>query len=193
MARSSRLERQATTHATPRPAFPSGFRWHITTSFLRRPRHEIWTTQQLSMGRHRRARRRRTVRATLVDRYELRAVRHGRRHIDEAVGVARRDVQITAHQVTIVRRKEDQFAGLRADPVARIRDLLGRWKLRLCPRNAAATDLSAELISGGQSALEQAQAKVIRIAVLKKSSPSCGSNCIHEGTSSATRVHEWRA
>ena len=54
----------------------------------------------------------------------------------------------------------------------------------------AGNDLSAAFRSGARSALEQAQAKGIRIAVLKEGSPSCGSNAIHDGTFSATRVHE---
>ncbi len=52
-----------------------------------------------------------------------------------------------------------------------------------------ANDLSAEFVSGARYTLEQAQAKGIRIAVLKEGSPSCGSNHIHDGTFSATWVH----
>lgn len=53
----------------------------------------------------------------------------------------------------------------------------------------AGNDLSAEFMSGARYALEQAQAKGIRIAVLKEGSPSCGSTRIHDGTFTGTRVH----
>ncbi len=54
----------------------------------------------------------------------------------------------------------------------------------------AGNDLSAAFRSGARYALEQAQAMGIRMAVLKEGSPSCGSNAIHDGTFSATRVPE---
>ncbi len=50
-------------------------------------------------------------------------------------------------------------------------------------------DVSAEFIAGARNALEQAQAKGIRIAVLKEGSPSCGSGYIYDGTFSGTKVH----
>lgn len=53
----------------------------------------------------------------------------------------------------------------------------------------AASDLSAQFMSGARYALEQAQVKGIRIAVLKEGSPSCGSSHIHDGTFSGTHVH----
>ena len=53
-----------------------------------------------------------------------------------------------------------------------------------------ANDISAEFIAGARHALEQAQAKGIRVAVLKEGSPSCGSGYIYDGTFSATKVRE---
>lgn len=53
-----------------------------------------------------------------------------------------------------------------------------------------ANDVSAEFIVGAQHALRQAQAKGIRIAVLKDGSPSCGSGYIYDGTFSGTKIHE---
>jgi len=55
--------------------------------------------------------------------------------------------------------------------------------------DAAANDLAAEFISGARYALAQAQAKGIRIAVLKEGSPSCGSSYIYDGTFTTRRVH----
>jgi uncharacterized protein YbbK (DUF523 family) len=53
----------------------------------------------------------------------------------------------------------------------------------------AGNDLSAQFISGARHSLEQVQSKGIRVAVLKEGSPSCGSDYIHDGTFSGSRVH----
>jgi uncharacterized protein YbbK (DUF523 family) len=49
-------------------------------------------------------------------------------------------------------------------------------------------DLSAEFIAGARHALQQAQLKNVRLAVLKEGSPSCGSSYIHDGKFTGTRV-----
>lgn len=54
--------------------------------------------------------------------------------------------------------------------------------------DANAFDFSREFIAGARQALLQAQAKGIRVAVLKEGSPSCGSGHIHDGTFSGTQV-----
>jgi uncharacterized protein YbbK (DUF523 family) len=50
-----------------------------------------------------------------------------------------------------------------------------------------AHDVSAEFIAGARHALQQAQLKGVRVAVLKDGSPSCGSTYIHDGTFTGTQ------
>jgi uncharacterized protein YbbK (DUF523 family) len=54
--------------------------------------------------------------------------------------------------------------------------------------DSAAGDVTAPFMAGAQCALQVAQARSIRVAVLKEGSPSCGTNHIHDGSFSATRV-----
>lgn len=49
-------------------------------------------------------------------------------------------------------------------------------------------DVSAAFVAGAQQALREAQARGIRVAVLKEGSPSCGSGRIHDGSFSAAMV-----
>jgi uncharacterized protein YbbK (DUF523 family) len=49
-------------------------------------------------------------------------------------------------------------------------------------------DVTAEFERGAASALEQAEANGVRVAVLKEGSPSCGSTWTYDGTFSGTRV-----
>lgn len=56
--------------------------------------------------------------------------------------------------------------------------------------NPQANDVSAEFIAGAKHALEQAQLKGVRLAVLKEGSPSCGSSYIYDGSFSGTKVPE---
>ena len=51
-----------------------------------------------------------------------------------------------------------------------------------------ANDVSAQFIAGARHALQQAQLKGVRLAVLKEGSPSCGSNYIHDGTFTGAQV-----
>jgi len=49
-------------------------------------------------------------------------------------------------------------------------------------------DVTAEFISGARLALQQAQLRGIRVAVLKEGSPSCGSGFVYDGTFSGSKV-----
>ena len=51
-----------------------------------------------------------------------------------------------------------------------------------------ANDVSTEFIAGARHALQQAQLKGVRLAVLNEGSPSCGSTLIHDGTFTGTQV-----
>ncbi|MEV4252932.1 DUF523 domain-containing protein [Spirillospora sp. NPDC049652] len=53
---------------------------------------------------------------------------------------------------------------------------------------ASGEDVSAEFMRGAHIALETARRAGARIAVLKESSPSCGSHHVYDGTFSGTRV-----
>jgi uncharacterized protein YbbK (DUF523 family) len=50
------------------------------------------------------------------------------------------------------------------------------------------TDVTTEFVRGAEHALAVAQAQGIRMAVLKESSPSCGSSSTHDGTFSGVKV-----
>ncbi|MDR0214104.1 MAG: DUF523 domain-containing protein [Comamonas sp.] len=54
--------------------------------------------------------------------------------------------------------------------------------------DAEGNDVSTAFTHGARLALRQAQAKGIRIAVLKEDSPSCGSSSIYDGAFSGNRV-----
>ncbi|CBE67778.1 MAG: DUF523 domain-containing protein [Candidatus Methylomirabilis oxygeniifera] len=49
-------------------------------------------------------------------------------------------------------------------------------------------NVSAFFVAGAQQALEYAQRKSIRVAVLKEGSPSCGTSFIYDGTFTSRRV-----
>jgi uncharacterized protein YbbK (DUF523 family) len=49
-------------------------------------------------------------------------------------------------------------------------------------------DVSAAFVSGAQQAVALARARGIRVAVLKEGSPSCGSDHVHDGSFSGTRI-----
>ncbi|MGQ0709003.1 MAG: DUF523 domain-containing protein [Rhodoferax sp.] len=55
-------------------------------------------------------------------------------------------------------------------------------------RDAQANDVSAPFMGGAHHALHLAQARGIRVAVLKEGSPSCGSGYIYDGTFSGHKV-----
>jgi uncharacterized protein YbbK (DUF523 family) len=54
--------------------------------------------------------------------------------------------------------------------------------------DAEGQDVSLEFVAGAQQALELAQAKNIKVAVLKEGSPSCGSGFTYDGSFSGQRV-----
>ncbi|MDA8364753.1 MAG: DUF523 domain-containing protein [Gammaproteobacteria bacterium] len=54
--------------------------------------------------------------------------------------------------------------------------------------NAQGRDVSTYFVRGARQALELAQEKRVRIAVLKQGSPSCGTGTIFDGTFSGTKV-----
>ncbi|MHB8346060.1 MAG: 2-thiouracil desulfurase family protein [Acidiferrobacterales bacterium] len=54
--------------------------------------------------------------------------------------------------------------------------------------DASGRDVSEYFIRGAGRALELAQAKNIRIAILKDGSPSCGTSVISDGTFTGTRI-----
>jgi len=49
-------------------------------------------------------------------------------------------------------------------------------------------DVSAQFRLGADQTLEMAQARRIRMAILKENSPSCGSSFIYDGSFSETRL-----
>jgi uncharacterized protein YbbK (DUF523 family) len=53
--------------------------------------------------------------------------------------------------------------------------------------NSAGNDVSDNFIKGARLALEIAKKNNIKIAILKESSPSCGSNTIYDGTFSKSK------
>jgi len=55
-------------------------------------------------------------------------------------------------------------------------------------RTAAGADVTAQFVSGANSALDAARRHGARIAILKDGSPSCGSSFVYDGTFSGTRA-----
>ncbi|WP_245628019.1 DUF523 domain-containing protein [Actinomadura oligospora] len=53
---------------------------------------------------------------------------------------------------------------------------------------ASGEDVTEEFARGAQIALETARRAGIRIAILKESSPSCGSHHVYDGTFTGTRI-----
>ncbi|WIT14278.1 DUF523 domain-containing protein [Paucibacter sediminis] len=54
----------------------------------------------------------------------------------------------------------------------------------------SANDISAAFVTGAHHALQLAQSRRIRVAVLQEGSPSCGSGYIYDGTFTGTKVPE---
>jgi uncharacterized protein YbbK (DUF523 family) len=53
-----------------------------------------------------------------------------------------------------------------------------------------ANDVSAEFVAGAKHALQLAQSRGIRVAVLKEGSPSCGSGFIYDGSFTGAKVQQ---
>jgi uncharacterized protein YbbK (DUF523 family) len=53
-----------------------------------------------------------------------------------------------------------------------------------------ANDVSAEFVAGAKHALQLAQSRGIRVAVLKEGSPSCGSGFIYDGSFTGVKVQQ---